>query len=69
MRFVNGASEICDEADRLFDGMIHGLLIEEADCRDVTRSVSFEVALLQFRPNGAVLFQPRARDQRERRPA
>ena len=28
----------------------------------------FEVALLQFRPNGAALFQPRASDQRERRP-
>ena len=33
--------------------IIHGLLMEEADCRDVTRSVSFEVALLRFNPEGS----------------
>ena len=32
--------------------IIHGLLIEETDCRELTRSVSFEVALLQFNPEG-----------------
>ena len=42
--------------------------MQKADCRELTRSVSFEVLLLQFRPNGAAIFQPRASDQRERRP-
>ena len=32
--------------------IIHGLLMEEADCPTLTRSVSFEVALLRFNPEG-----------------
>ena len=32
--------------------IIHGFLIEETGCRELTRSFSFEVALLQFNPEG-----------------
>ena len=39
--------------------MIHGLLIEKTDCRELIRSVSFEVALFRVLPQGGETRKPR----------